>query len=127
MAVQRRYLAKAAEAACLLASGKTYDAIAEQLNVNVKTIRAWMRDKEVQALFDNAVGDMLRSNYSKSINVIGKHLDRDKDPWLQQGAARIAKEMYSEANKAEVGDITIRFEAGQSMPEIGVPPPPDSE
>lgn len=127
MAVQRRYLKKAAEAAGLLAEGLSYEAVAEQIGVNKKTVSAWMRDPSIQALFDDAVGDMIRYNYSKSIKVVSKHLDKEKEPWLQQGAARIAKEMYAEASKADVRDITIRFEAGQSMPEIGVPPPPDSE
>lgn len=127
MAVQRRYLKKAAEAAGLLAEGLSYEAVAEQIGVNKKTVSAWMRDPNIQALFDDAVGDMIRYNYSKSIKVVSKHLDKEKEPWLQQGAARIAKEMYAEASKADVRDITIRFEAGQSMPDIGVPPPPDSE
>lgn len=127
MAVQKRYIKKAAEAACLLAGGMNYDEISKQLGVNKKTVSAWLRDPEVQAIFDAAVGDLIRANYSRSIRVIGKHLDMDKQPWLQQGAARIAKELFVDNNKQSDGNITIHFEAGQSMPEIGVPASPDSE
>lgn len=127
MAVQKRLTAKALQAAAMIAQGKTYDQIAEELSVSKRTICNWAKYPEVQAEFDRCIGDIQRANYAKAMSLVHKQLDNEKLPWLAQGAARIAIESFDKRQNRTDGDVTIRFEAGQSMPEIGVPASPADE
>ena len=127
MAVQKRYIGKAMQAAGMVARGISYAKIAQELGVTEATVCHWMQDPKIQAEFDKCIGDIQRANYGKAMTLVYKQLENDKLPWLAQGAARIAIESFDKRLNRNDGDVTIHFEAGQSMPEIGVPASPDNE
>ena len=126
MAVQKRFRAKALEAARRNAEGESYTEIGAALGVKRQTVSAWLRDPEVNAEWERHISDIIKSAYTSAMRRVAGQITSQNE-WVAQGAARIAIDHYVGSNKKDNNVITIRFEDGQSMPDIGMPDAPEAE
>lgn len=132
MAIQKRYLAKAMQAAHLMASGEyTYDAAAKELGVERKTVMAWMKDPTVLAEYREAIKQIVLPGFASSIRLLVKQVakgDQKGKEWLAQNAAReLANRFGTGIMGADENDVVVRFESGQQLPTIGMPQQPEDE
>lgn len=132
MAVQKRYRAKAIQAAHMLASGEyTYTAIAAELGVERNTVVAWLKDPTILAEYREMIKSMVLPGFADSIRLLVKQVrngDQKGKEWLAQNAAReLANRFGAGIMGADENDVVVRFESGQQLPVIGMPQQPEDE
>lgn len=132
MPVQKRYRAKAIQAAHMLASGEhTYMSIAAELGVERNTVAAWMKDQTILAEYREMIKTMVLPGFADSIRLLVKQVRKGETKgkeWLGQNAAReIANRFGPGIMGADENDVVVRFENGQQLPVIGMPQQPEDE
>ena len=127
MAIRESNKVKAMEVARLVAEGNDVRTVGRLVGVTKDTVCAWMRDPEVKAEYMRCVRDLVSPAVAKSVQTLVNQT-KAKNQWLAQGAAR---EILNRFGAAVLGEeeraVTIRFEQGQSMPDVGVPQPPEDD
>lgn len=121
MAVQKRYRAKALEAAKLVARGVPYKEIAERLGVTRISIHNWFDDEEFQAACRAEAARLHMRTYHKACSVLAEQLDH-KNPWVRQNAARDLATRYEvDAMGRSSTDVHVIVEG---LPAVGMPDAP---
>lgn len=132
MAVQKRYRAKALQAAHMLASGEySYTAIGKELGVERATVVAWMKDPTILAEYREMIKSMVLPGFAGSIRLLIKQIeqgDKKGKEWLAQNAAReLANRFGTGIMGSDENDVVVRFESGQQLPTIGMPQQPEED
>lgn len=123
----RRATRRMLEAACLVAEGRSYAEVAKALNppTSTKSVQNWMSHPECKQMYLTCMQRKMTSAFAKAARVMETQLD-SSDPWIQHNAARECLTRFTEpVMGAQEREVTIKFADGQTMPQIGMPKPPD--
>lgn len=109
------------EAAVLAADGKSVAEIAKHFSVNETTVRAWLRNEEVQAEIIACVRQQLVPMVAKAARVINKQMDSTKaNGFLAQNAANTTLSRYG-APLLEEKDNEVKISFVNGLIPLGMP------
>ena len=112
------------EAGVMAAEGATANDIAKHYGVHPNTVRAWLKNSEVQEEIKGALRQRLVPMVVKAVNVIDKQMDSTKaNGFLAQNAANTTLSKYgAHLLEDDEKELTVTFVNG--MVPIGLPDGP---
>lgn len=115
------------EAACMAAEGQTVADIAKHFGVHQTTVRAWLKNEEVQAEIIACIRADIAPTVAKAFNVVKKQLDSAAAKgFLAQNAAREVLGRYG-APILEEGNKELKVTFVNGTVPLGMPDDPEDE
>lgn len=115
------------EAACMAAEGKSVAEIAQHYGVHQTTVRAWLKNEEVQAEIIACIRADIAPTVAKAFSVVKKQLDSTSAKgFLAQNAAREVLGRYG-APILEEGKKEVKVTFVNGTIPLGMPDDPEGE